>query len=329
MSRLTMVPVGKEALRQRRRQALLRLAALMLLLAVAAAGLWWMKDRITGYLVKVTVELQAAKMGQLAETRELPGWVIRDERIVHASMAGHVQRLVKDGDRVRVGAPVVRLKGLSPVGEEMGSYQDLPSPRAGLIVYRLDGLEEVLNPRVLDELSTEQLNTLAERPQEIPPDGLAQAGQGLFKVIDNVEKAYFLTHYDVKDLGEPLVPSRRLTLALNAAGPNFYGKVLQVRGTDDVWAVIQLVNPPAEVFKRRQLPLQIVDKIHKGILLSKDTLIERNGEKGVWLAVKNRAEWRPIQVKATIGDQVIIDGVAEGELVVQNPALLREGQEIK
>ncbi|MBM7867557.1 hypothetical protein GTO89_12730 [Heliobacterium gestii] len=329
MSRLTMVPVGKEALRQRRRQAFLRLAAVALLLAVLGAGLWWMKDKITGYLVKVTVDLQAAKNGQLAETRELPGWVIRDEKVVHASMAGHVQRLVKDGDRVRVGAPVVRLKGVSSVGEEMGSQQDLPSPRAGLIVYRLDGLEEVLDPRSLDELSTEQLAALAERPAEIPPDGLAQAGQGLFKVIDNVEKAHFLTHYNVKDLGGALVPSRRLTLALSASGPTFYGKVLQVRGTDDVWAVIQLLNPPADVFKSRRLPLRIVDKIHKGILLSKDTLVDRNGEKGVWLAVKNRAEWRPVQIKVAVGDQLIVDGVAEGELVVLNPALVREGQEIK
>ncbi|MBC9783286.1 hypothetical protein H1S01_02025 [Heliobacterium chlorum] len=329
MSRLTMVPVGKEALKKRRRLAFLRLSALFAVLLLAGLGGWWLKDKITGMFVKVVVEVQPAKMGQLSETRPLPGWVIRDEFIVNAPLSGRVQRLVNDGERARVGAPVVKIKELNPSGSEMGSLQDVFSPRAGLISYRMDGLEEVLNSRVLDELNPEQLATLREKPWEVNPDSVVQKGTPLFKVVDNLEKAYFLIHYNVKDLGGPLVPTRRVTLAINAAGPNFYGKVLNVRGGDDVWALIQLSNPPMDVLKARTIPLLLVDKVHKGVLLPKSALVERNGEQGVWVSVKNRAEWRNVNLVYAVGEQVIVEGLDEGLLVIQNPTLLKEGQEIK
>lgn len=329
MSRLSMIPMGKDASKRRRRLVLLRFVAVTVVLLIVGMGAWWVKGKVERLLVKVVVDVQPAKTGQLAETRSLPGWIIRDEIVVTAPIAGHVQRLVKDLERVRIGSPVIKIKGVNPSGEQMGPVQDILAPRAGLIVYRLDGLEGVLTPRVLDQLDPERLRTLVEKPLEIQPEGMVEKGFPVFKVINNLEKAHYLTNYKVKELGGPLVPGRRLTLTASPTGSNFSGKVVNVRGAEEAWAVIQLTNPTADVLKERRLPLLIVDRVHKGIILSKDALIQRNGETGVWLSVKNRAEWRAVKILATVGEQVAVEGIEENQLVIQNPALVKEGQEIK
>ncbi|MDD2420967.1 MAG: HlyD family efflux transporter periplasmic adaptor subunit [Heliobacteriaceae bacterium] len=328
MSRVNLVPTGKGAGKRRRRQVLLRFIALVGVVCLLGLGVWVVKDWVTRLLVKAVVEVQPAQKGQLAETRQLTGWLIRDETVVAAPAAGRVERLVQDGERVRVGLPVVRLKGINPTGEGLGQEHNVLSPRAGLVIYCLDGLEGILTLRVLDERDPTYLQLLGVKPVEVIPGARVEKGSPVFKIINNLEKAHFLTKYQAAELGGPLVPGRRLTLAASPAGPNFSGKVVNVRGGEDGWALIQLLNPTVDVIKERHASLLIVDKVHKGIVLPQSALVFQDGETGVWLSAKNRAEWRPVKVLVWIGDQVVVEGIEESQLVVQNPTLVKAGQEI-
>lgn len=326
-----MVPPGKDAIKKRRRKFWLRLLLVIAVIILCGFGVWWAKEKLQHLFVKAVVEVQPAKLGQLSVTRPLPGWIIRDEVIISAPAAGRFQRIAKDSERVRLGAPVAGLQSGNAAEGDEGGAQSVPAPRAGLLEFRMDGLESVLTPRVLDTLDPGQLKALTEKPTEVQNDDYVNRGQPIFKIIDNIEKAYYLTHYVMTDLPKPLVPQMRITLAMSPTGPNISGKVVQVRGVDDVWVLIQLLNPSLDAIKERKASLLYVEQTHKGILLPLEAIVEREGEKGVWLSEKNRAQWHPVTVTATVNEQVIVDPATldEKSLVVQNPSWLEPGQEIK
>ncbi|KAB2954502.1 hypothetical protein F9B85_02145 [Heliorestis acidaminivorans] len=329
MSRLTMVPLGKEAMSRRRRSALLKVAILVLLIITIALFFWFLKGKVTSLIVKAVVETEPASMGQIADTRHLPGWIIRDETIVYTPITGRLESLIGDGERVRLGAPVARVKTVNPSGEVMGTVQDFMAPRSGLVVYNTDGLEDIMTPRVLEEIDVEQLSNLTVRKEIIEVEQLVYQGQALFKVINNLDKAHFLAHYNIQDLGRALVPGARLTLALSPEGPTMSARVINVRGGEDAWVVLQISNPPTEVIKERQMTLLVVDRTYRGFILPEKAIVQKEGQDGLLLSIRKKAQWRPVEVLAIVGDQVVVEGIREGDLVVLNPQFVVEGQEIK
>ncbi|QGG47944.1 HlyD family efflux transporter periplasmic adaptor subunit [Heliorestis convoluta] len=329
MSRLTMVPLGKEAMVRRRRTNILKISTFVALLFITLSAAWLLKGVVTSWFVKTIVDTEPARIGQLADTRELPGWLIRDEVIVNAPVTGRIEPLVEDYERVRLGTTVARVRTINPSGMDMGEWVEITSPRSGLVVYAVDGLEDIMSVRILEEREAHQISSLREKERRIEANQLIQQGQPLFKIINNLDKAHFLAHYKIQELGRALVPGARVTLALSPEGPTFSARVINVRGGDEAWVLLQLSNPSVDIMKERKVNFQLVDKIHRGIVLPTSALVEKDGQSGVLLSIKKRAQWRPVEVIAVIDKQMVVQGIDEGQLVVLNPQYIQEGQEIK
>lgn len=96
----------------RRKRVGARLRAL-LLLAVVAGGGWhlWQQSRAPRVTAQPVV---AVRSGAVEEALEADALIVRIEQVVTAPVAGRVRRLAAEGERVRVGAPVVEILSGSP-----------------------------------------------------------------------------------------------------------------------------------------------------------------------------------------------------------------------
>lgn len=84
-----------------------RLGAALLLAALAGGG-WYLWQQRSGTRAEVE-PVVAIRTGTVAEALEVDGLIIRHEQVVTAPVAGQVRRLAAEGERVRVGAPVVEI----------------------------------------------------------------------------------------------------------------------------------------------------------------------------------------------------------------------------
>lgn len=306
------------ALSKRRRRPGSRLVKSL----ICAAALLFAVLLIWEYLVIAISDVQLLARREVGRTASLEGILIKEEKVIRAPAAGRLHFTAVDGERLELGARAAQVVASEQDSGER-SYS-VPTSVAGIVCSHLDGLENILAPGNLDVLELPKLEKIGDKP--VPEGSRVEKGQPVFKMIDNLSPILVYTEISKSEF-PGLADKQGWYQATWEALPL---RIKPVKGTDtgERWeGFFRLSGYPEQLLHSRKVRLQVTAETLKGFLVESKAIVQRNGEPGIYLAVKKEARWAPVTIEGELEGQVAISGKGLGENTryVTNPVLVREG----
>lgn len=223
--------------------------------------------------------------------------IVRAERVYQAPAAGPVERLAKEGERVRAGTPVVRLSGAGEVS----------AAASGLVFYQLDGLEGLLDPAESGRWEPGWFKGLPVPEPRPASEGRVGQGQPLFKVVDNFGQA-LLAMVNMETL--PLV-DEGAQVAIRFPGRGgavAEGKVARL-WRDGHGALVYLTAPlfPQGLDGVRKARVTLVFDSITGTVVPRSAIDVRGGRQGVWVLEGTRPVFLPGKVVGGNAAEVVLE----------------------
>lgn len=108
-----------------------------------------------------------------------------DEQVVTAPNRGSADRVIPQGQKAARGEAVVNLKTAATDLTQDDKIIALTAPEPGLISYYFDGLESVVTPDTIEEISIKALLKSDNTETFSEETGFYRKGQAVFKTINN------------------------------------------------------------------------------------------------------------------------------------------------
>lgn len=268
------------------------------------------------YIVpKVTdafTETYSAEYGVLEIGEECEFLAVRDERLHTSDQSGQVDRVAEAGSLMRKNSRIVT------VGDT--AYY---SQMRGIISYHYDGLEEVYLPDDMFSIEESALDNKTEEGEEKYPvkecvTGNAASGDPVFKVVDN--KEWYIICWIEPKKAEDFVAGKPVSVRF-ADGELVQMKVHQSAQQNRKFQVILSCDRYYEEFDRiRTGTCTLIKSRKSGLLLESDSIVEQNGQKGVYVVNKlGVPEFVPVKVLSSDGQTTAVEKNqyfdAEGKVV--------------
>jgi len=292
-------------------------AVLACLLALAGWGVWsalaWAKSAVLHHLLDV----RFLAHDEITQTVPVQGLLIKQEELIKAPVPGKLHLLVRDGERLRVGAPLAEIQGIT--------CKTLYSPRAGVFCTHLDGLENLLVPGALDVLDMGAVEKIKTRLPQPKTGAEVQSGQFIGKVVDNLQP--LLLYVEMENAPEP-APPVGAAVRLLLEGRELVGRVKEVREFGGRRALlVETGDYPADLVHRRRVSMQLVTRRLAGWLVPEGAIVFQEGQPGIYVVVKQVVRWIPVAVTDRLEGKVSIEGGHLSSTVryISNPRWVRDG----
>lgn len=291
----------------------LLLGAIYLGLILLCVLIVYIVPSVRGMLVRTYITEQ----GEIKLTDEVTAYVVRDEEVYTAKVAGKVNRLGEEGKLVKAGTRVVEISGtglessgptyveaLEHLGKNIKPTEKGSSKIAGYVCYSIDGAEGGLSKSNVMKLKRESIEKLGAYPSVKTANGQCAVGDPVFKVVKN-GKFYVVFYLDTK-----------------AAKRYYEGQSVMIRlGNRDYDANVKAISKNKTSCKillscgytydgfltDRKINTTVTTASAKGLMLEDKSIIEKDGKKGV--LVKNKVGnyiFKEICVKADDGEKCVV-----------------------
>ena len=245
----------------------------------------------------IFVDTYVAEYGTLASAVSADCLFVRDEQVYTASGAGTVKKVISQGKLVRKGTKVVTLSGKSCYTEERG-----------VISYFYDGLEQSLRPDKLDSIAITSLEKAQEADFEVQSckTKSAETGDKLFKVVDNEE--WYLLAWLTAEEAEGIAEGGTVGVDFNDESC-LKMKVKSVTAEEDKQKIVLSCNRYYEFFDQyRTKECRLIKYSKTGILLESSSIIEEDGQKGVYVKDKfGNYNFTPVRILGAEGDITAVE----------------------
>lgn len=278
--------------------------------------------------IRQIVDYGVTTQGMIAEQMAVSAAVIRQERVIRAPGAGQFTPAVKEGEKVAAGQKIGILTTADTAVDGSPIKIEIKSPEPGLICFHPDGWEGNVQPDLLDHFDQVKLDNLLVTAEPEAPAAVT-SGQAVGKIIDNLVKPclYFQLPTDfLKTL-----PKIGEYLSLEISGGDIRKvKIIAVKKVElQLQLVVEVVNPSDRELQQRVVPVRVIPATYHGIILNLSSIVEQEGQPGVMMLDGGMARWKKVEIVGTVGEQVAVEGVAAGDLFIQNPSWIRDGQQIE
>lgn len=298
--------------RRRKRRFLFLVGLVTLALAV-----WLAWPVVADMLVRV----EPMREAEASREKTLEALVIRDEAVVVAPAAGTLRRSVPEGERVRKGAVFAYL-------ETAGQKYALRAPVAGVVSYRLDGMETLLDPD--DPWASRKLPPA--RPVERRDGDTLAGGEPVARVVDNLEPLILRVRVEPGSVAPGMVTVGAEWTVRGEEGIPFRAEVtgLLPDGTGTAVA-LRVASYPQRLLNERRLSCRVVTQRVTGLAVPETALVFREGKPGLYLTPKGVAHWVPVEVQHRLDGQAFISGLGleVGTRYIANPRWVREGVRVR
>lgn len=275
------------------------------------------------YLSTALSQVRFLSVQEVGRTAPLEGVLVKEEKVVRSPAAGRLHLAVPDGQRLEVGA---RAGQVTASEQDSGEVRyDLHTPWAGILCTHLDGLENVLSPGNLDVLELPGADKIVDKtPAE---GGRVEKGQPVFKIVDNLSPVIFYTSLKKEDFSSGLADRPGWLEAAWEEQTLMVKPAKLVDRGDHLVGFFLLSGYPERLVHHRKVRFTVTVEKLKGLLVPGRAIVHRDGQPGVYLAVKRKATWVPVKIEGELAGQVAISGrgLNEGSRYVSNPILAREG----
>jgi putative membrane fusion protein len=275
-------------------------------------------------------DIQFLQLEEVRNAISVSGMLIKEETVIKSPAPGVLKVLVDEGQRVRVGEPVLRLQLRGGEGAPAGEVT-VYSPRTGVLFTNVDGLEGTLSPAHQKELNIWPLvrngaGQAAEQTSSVKVEG----GVPVAKVVDNLQPVLF---YGVSgELAEDTGLEAGSVLELRWQDQSLTARLEEIREEDrEAEMILSFHNYPDLLIKQRWLEVEVTTARLRGYLVPLEALAHRESRPGILTVYKKRAAWTPVTVQEHLGGQVAIKGpgLAEHTRYIANPGSFKEGERVE
>lgn len=279
------------------------------------------------FLISIVSKPQILSSGTASQTATLEGVLIKDEKVFKSPSNGRLHLVEPDGKRLEMGGKAAEIISAE---QDVGAVTfDIFTDTTGILCSHLDGYESILSPGNIGALEMPVIEKTDVKPVS---DGVkVDKGQPVFKIIDNlspvsiygaVPKSAFAGGY----------PNQNATLqaAWQGAGFSLTPGKLKDAG-DNLEGLFLLSEYPEQMLHQRKVSITVSTRVLNGLLVPEKAVVFRGDQPGLYLAVKKKALWTPVEIEGAVSGKAAVsgDGIIEGVRYVSNPALIREGWSVE
>lgn|GEM_PF-5032349 len=306
--------------KQKKKRAFLLVIAVIILVFVSHSFINHTKSWIGERLVKL------AELGEkeLITTVSLTGYILKDESLLFAPIAGQLEIIALEGERIGVGGTVAKITGGYDSKFENKSMQEILSPAAGIISYEIDGLESILDINSYHELE------LIKMPEPIRLQNMlihrVEKGQPVGKIINNLKPIGILVSLESKEEQEQvqlaLQQNSQVLFKLGDGSlEHVPARLLRANLGENQGMMIFETNVfYQELYQLRKINLELVLEHYRGLVVSEQALVYEQDKPGLITVDRNNTYlWQPVDITGQIGSELVITGLRKGTNYIKNP----------
>lgn len=265
---------------------------------------------------------QVLEPGNIKLAYDTTGYFIKEESVGIAADTGDIEYLVEVGAAIKRGHELVSVKRDKDAGDKTprfgeyterlkgydGLYKTYDAPVSGIFSLTVDGYEDYLTPEMMDKVKKDTVEDLSYNIAELERKSVIK-GEPIYKVTWD-DYWYILCWVD-KKTAETYTEGRTVTLELPEG--NVRAKIQSIKKEKDSndYRIIFYLNVYYEALaESRAEDMSIVTSDNEGLIVDNKCIIEKEGQKGVYVVDKNGDyHFTPIKVIAYDDKQSVIEDV--------------------
>ena len=248
----------------------------------------------------IFLETYTAEYGTLEVSQESSYMAVRDEKLYVSDNRGAVSRAAAQGRLMRKNSHIVDVGGVKHYSQQKG-----------IVSYYYDGLEGVYTPENMQTITEADLELTDEEKQTYAvrecSQGTVESGSPIFKIVDN--KEWYLVCWLSAAEAEDIEAGRSITVEFDD-GKQLKMKVMQVNPQGQNRQLILSCNRYYEKFDSiRSGTCRLIKSSKSGIIVDSDSIVEEDGQKGVYVMSKqlDEASFVPVKVLLSHGDKAVVE----------------------
>ncbi len=261
-------------------------------------------------------EIIEARPGKLVDGFESRALLVREEEVFEAPQEGRISLQVDEGVRVKKGQEVLKI-------DDSRVYSQLP----GIISYARDGMEDLLNPGNIENISPKDFNKIEGDFFQLSRNSQVQTGDFLYRITDN----YHLYLVFLIDRDEALryregevvfIEKISGESDLNRSAVesiNLFGRQAMIS--------VKMNNFVREWLNMRWVEVKFIKNIHRGIVIPHRAVF--NSPEGKGLLVVDRSgniNFREVEIEIRAENNLIVNNLNIGERIIANPESVDYGR---
>lgn len=190
------------------------------------------------------------------------------------------------------------------------------SPKAGIISYELDGLEDVFTVSRINEYEPNDYRIIEVSKMDLKEKKEVKYGEPVYKVVDNF-KWYIMTEINAKDM-DKLEEGKTVYIKINNEDKKIISRVEKlIKKNDKYFIILKLTSYFHEYYKDRYLDIHIVKNAYEGLLIPNESITEKDGIKGVYIKdISGIVKFRPVKILTSNNEHTIVsEGVGGNSLI--------------
>ena len=289
---------------------------------IAALLILYIVVEILPRVTDVFETTQVLEPGNLKLSYDTTGYFIKEESIGIAYETGDIEYLTEEGYAVKKGHELVavdRDKGdsnKSPRFEEYtemlkgfdGMYKEYTAPTSGIFSLTIDGYENYLTPDNMDKLRKDDVERLSFDSADLERKSVIK-GEPIYKIT--WDDYWYVMCWVNEETAETYSEGGSVVLELpeGEVDAEIYS-IKKEKNSKEYKVVFYLNVYYSALAESRSEKVNIVTSDNEGLLVDNGCIIEKNGQKGVYVVNKNGDYvFTPIKIIAYDDRHSVIDDV--------------------
>ncbi len=184
------------------------------------------------------------------------------------------------------------------------------SPKAGILSYELDGLEEIFSVNKINEYELSNFRIIDGSKKNLAEEKEVKYGEPIYKIIDNFTW-YAMTEVDAKDV-DKLEEGKIVHVRLNNDEKKIISRIVKIiKEKDKCLIILKFTDFLHEHYKERYIDIHIIKNTFEGLIIPNKSITEKDGIKGVYIKdISGIVKFRPVKILTSDDEHTI---VSDGE----------------
>ena len=237
--------------------------------------------------------------GNLKLSYETTGYFIKEESIGIAAETGDIEYLLEEGTAIKRGHKLVEVEADPEPGDKKprfeeyterlkgydGLYKDYKAPISGVYSLTIDGNENMFTPEKMDKIDRATVEALSYNSAELERKSVIK-GEPIYKVTWD-DYWYIICWVDEKTVAT-YTEGKSVILELEKSDVKASIKSITKEKNSNDYRVVFYLNVYYEALaETRTDKINIVTSDNEGLIVDNKCIIEKNGQKGVYVVDKN------------------------------------------
>lgn len=292
--------------------------------------LWFFGQGMFHFILGMLVESEIVQKSVVEEKVTLEGYLIRDEVVINSPVTGRIVSKISEGERVAVTMPVMEVEVATGTALENGEPYIISAPISGIVSYKTDGLEDIFQPNSLQSLDIDNIEQLQMETIDNTGNDVVKKGNRLCKIVNNLGKMQIFFQFPLDVFASPLQKGQELVLNFPQVGKKVTGVIIDLKGiANTAQVLVELPDTMYQLLNQRKEQVELVTQRREGIYISKESIVNKDNETGVYGLKKGFVFWLPVKIISEDGEKIMVEGIDPLTEIILNPQLVKEGQHIK